>query len=68
MALKNKNKQEIKVVFDTIKGTIEAEAFGYEGQACSLDVNAILKDIAKVQTRKMKRPTKDQNVSRVQRS
>lgn len=67
MSLK-KNKT-IEIWFNTISGEVTAEADGYEANSCSLDVNNILREITtKVKTRKMKRPTKDQNVSRVQRN
>lgn len=63
-----KNGKTIVVNFNLIEGTIDAEASGYEGNACSLDVNAILKEIGNITQRKMKPRTKDQNVSRIQRS
>ena len=61
-------KRKIIIDFDFVNNTINAEADGYDGNTCSLDINAIMKEIGVVTSRKMKRPTKKKNVFRVQRN
>lgn len=67
--MRNKNDEGIIIDFDFVSGRVDVEAVGFEGNACSIDVNDLMKTLgAEINKRKMKRPTKDQNVHRVQRS
>ena len=64
-----KKGKKITLDFDFVEGKIHAEADGYEGNACSLDVNEVMKEIGVVLNRKMKRDgNKDRKVFRVQRT
>ncbi len=64
-----KNAKTITLDFDFVEGKIHAEADGYEGNSCSLDVNEVMKDIGVVLSRRMKKDTsKDRKVFRVQRT
>ena len=67
--MRGKKNEGIIIDFDFVSGSVDVEAVGFEGNACSIDVNDLMKSLgAEVSKRKMKRPTKDQNVHRVQRS
>jgi len=58
--------REIKIDFDFVTGTISAEASGYKGNACSLDVNQVMQSIGVVLNRRMKKDDKDRKVLRHQ--
>jgi hypothetical protein len=58
--------REIEIDFDFVTGTISAEASGYKGNACSLDVNQVMQSIGVVLNRKMKKEDKDRKVLRHQ--
>ncbi len=60
--------KEITIDFDFVEGKIQAEASGYTGNSCSLDVNQVLKEIGAVLSRKMKRDSKQRKVLRNQRT
>ena len=62
------DKPQITIEFDLVTGEIKAEAFGYVGSACSLDVNALMAAAGTVTKRVPKSPTRDQNVVRTQRT
>lgn len=68
MAFPQQGGPQIDVVFDLATGEVKAEASGFTGQACSLDVDALMKAIGTTTKRTPKRPEKDQNVARTQRT
>lgn len=55
-------KREIELVFDLDTGQVEGEATGYTGNACSVDVNALLNAAGKVTTRIRKDPRAEKKV------
>ena len=61
-------KKKIEIKFDFVTGEISLESSGFKGNACSLDVNNIMKKIGKVTKRKMKRNDKDRKVLRHQKT
>ena len=67
--MRSKNNEGIIIDFDFVTGRVDVEAVGFEGTACSIDINDLMRDLgAEVKKRTMKRPVKDQNVHRVQRN
>jgi len=62
-----KTTREIVIEIDYDTGEIKAEASGYEGEACSIDMNALLKGQVITET-KHKDPRKDRKVATIQRT
>lgn len=60
-------KKEIIIDFDEDTGKVTAEASGYSGEACSVDMNAIMKVVGET-TKRVKKPSRDRTVARVQRT
>jgi len=62
------SKKTIEITFDFVTGGISAEASGYVGNACSLDINEVMKDLGKITRRRMKKDDKARKVARTQKA
>lgn len=65
MAAKEKG---IVIEIDMKTGEVKAEALGYQGTACSLDMEPLMNAMGKKTKHTPKAPEKDQTVARVQRA
>ena len=65
---KKANEKAIEIVISMDTGVVTAEASGYEGQACSLDLNAVMTAAGQKTKHTPKTPEKDQVVHRIQRT
>lgn len=63
-----KSAPKIEIEIDMTTGAVTAEAAGYAGQACSLDMNAIMDAVGEKTKHIPQAPERDQNVVRTQRT